>query len=372
MSWLEHHRRSEDLAGEGDLLALQGDLDHAREVYRQAAIHEQQALEDLGQGKFKTWSITAVSAASLRFMADNFGSAERLAHTYLTDERLLPFAQDDLKVLLQTIWDEQAKIREATTLVNRDIHVTLRGSRIFRGAAPLSIIEGAMKRIVALFMRVAEHELGMPYRTHGGAPKEVTDDYQPWILQFEPGSYRFGVTLRGPTQMKMQLADDHRPTPAHVVTRALEIVAAGVNSPTREFPELVRIPEYRRGFLTLARDLSPSGAFHQLLELHQTQTDRRVPLSTSSRRSLTMSIRQLDVAASDTHDEPITIEGILRGVDLNNDWLRLDTDKGVATVSKVGEAVDDIIGPMVNRPVIVTAYEHANGTYRFVDVEPAE
>lgn len=371
MSWLEHHKRSEDFASEGDVLALRGDVERARERYRLAAEEERLALGDLDSGKFRTWSITAVSAASLYFMANDAVSAEQLAHFYLADERLLQFAQDDLKDLLQTIWDEQAKEREGTALVEGDIHVTLRGSRIFRGAAPLGLVEGSLKRMVALFMRVAEHELGMPYRSRGAAPKEITDDYQPWILQSSPGSFRFGVTLRGPTQLKMPLGAEIRPSPAHVVTRALQIVDAGVTSPEGEFLELVR-REYRRGFLTLARDLSPSGAYHELVELHQTQSGRRVPLSTSSRRSLTESIRRLDFASGGALDEPVTMEGTLRGVDLNNDWLRLDTDEGMRMVSKVGETVDDIIGPMVNRPVIVTAYEQANGSHLFVDIEPAE
>ena len=305
-------------------------------------------------------------------MADDFGTAERLAHTHLADERLLPFAHDDLKDLLQTIWDEQAKEREGTSLVEGDIHVTLRGNQIFRGAAPLGIVEGSLKRMVAIFMRVAEHEIGLPYRLRGGPPKEIVDDYQPWILQSAPGSFRFGVTLRGPAQLRMHLEDERLPTPSHVATRALEIVAASVTSPKGEFLELVRGADYQRGFLTLARDLSPSGTYHQLLELHQAQTGRRVPLSASSRRSLTESLRQFDVASGATVEEPVSIEGILRGVDLNNDWLRLDTDEGTKTISKVGEPVDDIIGPMVNRPVMVTAYEMPNGDLRFLDIEPVE
>lgn len=372
MSWLEHHGRSADFAGEGDLLAVNGDLEGAREAYRQAAIHEQLALEDLGPGKFKTWSITAVSAASLFFMANDFATAQRLAHTHLTDERLLPFAQDDLKDLLQTIWDEQAKEKEGTSLVAGDIQVTLRGNRIFRGAAPLGIVEGSLKRIVALFMRVAEHDMGLPYRFRGGPSRALNSEYQPWILQATPGSFRFGVTLKGPEQLRLQLGDEHRPSPAQVVTRALEIVAASVNSPSGEFLQLISDSEYRRGFLTLARDLSPSGTHHQLLELHQSQTGRRVPLNSSSRRSLTESLRLLDAASNHRTEQAVALEGILRGVDLNNDWLRLDTEDGTETVSKVGEPVDDIIGPMVNRSVVVTAFEMPNGDYRFLDIEPAE
>ncbi len=372
MSWLDHHSNSERLAAEGDLLALQGKSDLAREAYRSAATNEELALDELASGKFKTWSITAVSAVSLHYMGKDFENAERLAHAYLTDERLLPFGQADLRDILQTIWDEQAKVREATSLVPDTIQVTLKGSRIFRGAAPLAIIDGATKRITALLLRTAEHDLGRKYRTSGGAPKDIIDDYQPWLLQSPPGSFRFGVTLRGSAQMKMQFGDDHPPTPGHIVKRVLEIVDASVNSPEGELRELIESPEYRRGFLTLARDLSPSGAYHQLVELHEPESDQRVPLSVSTRHSLTESIRQLNAVASGSHGEQVTIEGVLRGVDLNNDWLRVDTDDGVKTISQVRETVDDIIGPMVNRPVIITSYVQRNGTYAFVDIEPAE
>lgn len=371
MSWLEHHSRSEELAGEGDLLNLRGEREQAQAAYRRAADLERLAIRDLEPGKLKTWTITAVSAASLFFMANDYATAERLAHTYLSDERLLPFGHDDLKELLQTMWDEQAKQEEGTSLEDGDIQVTIRGSRVFRGAAPFDLVDGSSKRLVALFHRVAEHELGLPYRYRGPAPKNITQEYQPWILQSAPGSYRFGVTLKGPTQLRMPLLDEPRPDPGHVVTRALDIVAAGLATPEGTLLKLVSDAHYRRCFLTLARDLSPNGAHHQLLEMHQMRTGRRVALTADSRQCLTVALRELNASLEIEGDEPEKLVGVLRGVDLNNDWLRLDTDKGAKTVSKVGETVDDTIGPMVNKDVIVTAYPQPNGSYRYVDIEPA-
>jgi len=44
---------------------------------------------------------------------------------------------------------------------------------------------------------------------------------------------------------------------------------------------------------------------------------------------------------------------VLRAVHLDRDWLEVTVDKDHIRVEDVGEAIDDLIGPMVNRPVIV-------------------
>ena len=46
-------------------------------------------------------------------------------------------------------------------------------------------------------------------------------------------------------------------------------------------------------------------------------------------------------------------KGVLRALNLNADWMGVQTDKGYVRISGVGERVDDVIGPMVNRLVAV-------------------
>ncbi len=42
------------------------------------------------------------------------------------------------------------------------------------------------------------------------------------------------------------------------------------------------------------------------------------------------------------------------------------------TVYGVGETVDDVVGPMVNKQVVVQVLRHPNGGYTFRDIQFAE
>ena len=61
--------------------------------------------------------------------------------------------------------------------------------------------------------------------------------------------------------------------------------------------------------------------------------------------------------------------GVLRAVHLDRDWLELVVDGEPYRVTKVEEQVDDVIGVMVNKPVIVHVTREGE-KLRFVDIEP--
>ena len=67
-----------------------------------------------------------------------------------------------------------------------------------------------------------------------------------------------------------------------------------------------------------------------------------------------------------------TLTGTLRAVHLDQDWLEVTVEDKHIRVERVGEAIDDIIGPMVNRPVIVQSVVDPKGKHFFRDIEPAE
>ena len=110
MTWLEHHRKSEELFGNAELEDRFGDPGLARDLYREAAQSEQRALADLAPDKPDTFGITAVSAVSCYFMAHDYEPAEQLAYEFLAGGRLPPFARHDMKDVLRQIWDKQAEL----------------------------------------------------------------------------------------------------------------------------------------------------------------------------------------------------------------------------------------------------------------------
>ena len=78
MSWKEHHSRSENFASQAELLLRSGDKAKAEELYILAAEEELKALEMLDKSKKRTLGITAVSAASLSFKAQEYRQVEKV------------------------------------------------------------------------------------------------------------------------------------------------------------------------------------------------------------------------------------------------------------------------------------------------------
>jgi hypothetical protein len=62
------------------------------------------------------------------------------------------------------------------------------------------------------------------------------------------------------------------------------------------------------------------------------------------------------------------ITGILRALHLDKDWLEVASDGKSVRILGLKDAVDDVIGPMVNRSVIVRVVRSGK-VNRFVDIE---
>lgn len=112
MSWLVHHTRSEEYASQADELRRLPDRDGAIELYRLAAEAEADALKHLDPSKTRTLGITAVSAVSLYFKAQEFLQARKLAYQWLATDLLPAFAIEELEDLLQVIHFEEPRIKD--------------------------------------------------------------------------------------------------------------------------------------------------------------------------------------------------------------------------------------------------------------------
>jgi len=82
----------------------------AESFFAQAAEAEEQALAQLiPADKPRTFGITAVSAVALWYKARELQRAESLAHSVLSKPSLPTFASDQLKGLLQAIWNDAGR-----------------------------------------------------------------------------------------------------------------------------------------------------------------------------------------------------------------------------------------------------------------------
>jgi hypothetical protein len=70
--------------------------------------------------------------------------------------------------------------------------------------------------------------------------------------------------------------------------------------------------------------------------------------------------------------EPVILRGILRALHLDKDWLEIVLTATATSIriDKSGEVLDDVIGPMVNRPVAVTALRRGTkNLYRDIELD---
>ena len=120
MTWNRHHSRSESLAAEAEMATRAGEIEHAKELYRQAAGEESTAFDQLSGDKQRTRGITAVSAVSLFCKGEDYKSAERLARVYLDGQQLPPFAEFQLSELLNGISLANSRDRVPSEMTKRD------------------------------------------------------------------------------------------------------------------------------------------------------------------------------------------------------------------------------------------------------------
>ncbi len=116
MTWLDHHKTSEQYAQLADLALHHHDLSRAQTLYAQAAQAERLALSAIPvSGGFanepikpKTLGIIVISAVALSFKANELRQAEQIAYHWLATDALPPFASPALRELLLDIWQQQA------------------------------------------------------------------------------------------------------------------------------------------------------------------------------------------------------------------------------------------------------------------------
>ena len=370
MTWLQHHERSERLAADAEIAVRRGDVQRAQKLYTQAAKAEELALADVGSGKSRTLGITAVSAVSLYYKAAEFQTAEALACQWLASGHLPTFAVDQVRGVLQSVWSDRVRERANVDFAPGEVIVSVKGGEVVEGGAPLDLIVQKVQTVQTLFYRTTEFLRGLPHRKRGGPTKDILEICRPWLFQTSPGSYQFAVAVQEPKQRRLFDADELRPK--EVTDQFLSILRASAEAPGEELPELVPDPDYRSTFLKLTRDLAPTGKRFSVLELRSSTQTRALSLLPSTREALGVAIRAARASLPGGAQEHETIRGLLRAVHLDQDWIVVIVDGKSVYIKEVGEAVDDIIGPMVNHPVVVQVTRDVRRKLHFRDIERDE
>lgn len=373
MTWNDHHSNSERLSADAELSRRSGDNAKAVELYRESAGEELLAFDALDLNKTRTRGVTAVSAVALFYKAQEYVQAERLAYRLLAGD-LPSFASEQLRNLLQIIWASDSAHRAGIAFVTGDVLVSVKGGHVIHGGAPLDLIVRRVEGIQAVLFRTVEMLLNRPFRRRGEPDSQLQTMFRPWLFQVPAGSYQFAVRMQEPEQMDLWEAD--RPKLEAITRTFFSVLRASAVSPDSELPAVVPDAEYRGAFLKLARSLAPTGRSFDRLEICDASApvEPIVTLSTDTRTGLSGAIRKLRPATASPDVLERTVAGTLRAVHLDQDWLEI-TQPGNPVmhlrIEEAGDALDDVVGPMVNRRVVVSVLQRGTKVlYR--DIELAE
>ena len=366
MSWIEHHESSERLASQAETAVRENRRDEALALYARAADAEERAIADLDLSKTRTFGVSAVSAAALHYKANRFESAEQAAIRWLGFDRLPAFARDQLQLLLQSIWSERVRERAGARFARGQVLISVQGGEVVPGGAPLDLIADKVTTVRSIFHRTAEFLSGLAHRRRGAPSRDVQESCRPWLFQTAPGSYQFAVAIQ--EEYQQNFLEPELRSPREVADCFLRILRVGIDDPEESFAEVVPPPDYRSTFLKLMWNLAPDGKTCDRLEIRSPADSAPLCLDTDVRRNLGRVIRKARQEIEMPAARSERLRGVLRAVHLDKDWLELTVGSEQLRVDAVDEEVDDVIGPLVNRPVIVYASTVAKKR-RFVDIE---
>ena len=368
MSWAEFHQKSERLAAEAQGLALTAP-DRARALYAEAAKAEAAALMEVNITKIRTLGVTAISAVALWFKAREFAESQKLAHQILGEADLPAFAREQLQVLLQTIWSEEVRQKADSKFTEGAVLVSVAGGHILTGGAPLELVVAKVELLQSIFFRTVEFLQNMPHRKRGRASIDVQKICRPWLFQAAPGSYQFAIAIEDVAQGKLfeQVA-----TAEEIKGAFVALLRDATEDPETALAERVPDKEYRGTFLKLTRELAPTGKDFSVMTIRRDALDPNpITLDANARKGVGDVIRKDFVKPRAKGEIEDTLHGTLRAVHLDEDWLEITIDGDHKRVHGVGETVDDEIGPLMNRQVVVRILRQASGRITFVDIEGA-
>lgn len=346
MTWLEHHHQSEKLASSADVARFNGDGELAKRLYGKAAEAEVRAIDALDPSKVRTLGITAVSAVALYYKAAQLLLAESTAYRFLGLDNLPNFARLQLRDLLHAIWAEQRDVSEVAELPSDQLNVAMSGNDILMGVAPIGAVVRCVEAVQSLLYRVAEFIQGVDHRPTGRPSPAIRAACRPSILHVPASNYQFAVTIEDSIGQR-ELFDDRGPH--KIVDTAIDILRAGADSPEEELPMVVPADDYQHTFLQLTRDLSPNEPHR--LSVWSPRHPKHISLDHTTRE-------RARAAMSNTIQKPMgprSLEGVLRAVDLDRGRIMVKDQHGKYKVDGIDDTLDDSIGAMVNRPVVVQA-----------------
>lgn len=363
-----HHQEAQALAAEAELVAQRGDSQRARELYSLAADLEQKAVAVTDIKTPRTFSILALSTVALLYKAGRLDEAELLSFRFLANPALQKPFYVQLRELLDRASDDKAIAALGYQYSKYQFQVSLRGGDVGVGSAPLDIVVDKYSQFNALTWRAAEFVGKYKLRTAGPPPAAVQELVQARASLPTSGSYRFVMKLTEPLEPKLFPDSLDIDAVASLLTEVVRMTAEGESERLK-----VMVPDagYRQTFIKLTRNFLPSGKRLREIDIASVRDEAMVThlRLTSEMKPIVRSVLRAEEEVS-TVAETREVHGVLRAVDLDGKWLRIDLkERPDVRCNTKGRLLDDVVGPMVNKRVIARVQISSSAEMNLVDME---
>jgi len=348
----DQHTTAQELSAQAAALIATGRVQEAQRLFSEAAELEAAALRAVPLERIRTRSVLSLSVASLLYKGNKLDEAERAIFRFLAAGDLDIWADAQLRELLHIVTDEHLLLTSmGRRYSGESMTVSLRGGEIGAGTGPLDLILEKATGMRSLLYRMAELVGKFPLRHHGPPPRELLDLVQARVTEPTAGSYNLEIKLTEPAQQK--LFEPTRIPPAEVSERLFSFLDCLISGTLNDLVSLVPQPDYLKALLQLTRNVAPGGKRIREIGLYRKKHDQLQSVYLTA--ALPSKIREAIPKEKLSTEEQATESGVLRALHLDKNWLMLTKEDGThVRFYTVHELLDDVVGPMVNRRVVVS------------------
>ena len=257
----ELHEKAMYLAEMAVVTKLQGDLERANQLFRQAYENEAKAARLMPEepSPEPTRSILYRSAASLALDCNEYREAERLIALGLAGQ-----PPEEIAIELRDLFDKVNFQRHldlrGITLEPEEVQMSIAGKAISPGLAPSEQFIMRIEDTQKLIYRTVERLLGKPYR-EGGAASRVVRDYGLFISVPRAASFAVSLRVSRPIQPPLPAFGKEFTyvEPTHVIDEVLACLELFNKSEESQLRERIPDEAYYRNFVGISKNIAPDG-----------------------------------------------------------------------------------------------------------------
>lgn len=372
---MSEYRESQRLIARAESALKQRDIEQARTLFGEAAAIQRCLVESLPPDRARTRSVFGLSAAALFYKANALTEAERLAHRYMAEEWLEERSRNGLEELLKRIWNERRMMEAGLQVSAKPLSFVLSGPAIHHGLAPRDIVDAMAKTVTTYIRRMAAWRNHEPFsRPQPTATRDIAEAYRALVSEGISGSYRMDYYL-SQEQLSLDLEGvaSRAASPSEIIDACVDFARLVQEHDPQGVRAFVSDEAYRGTLMRLVRVLVPDGKELSEVQIRKPEEPREkaVRFVAEHRPQVNELIRTCSrsgIAQRQARSERLI--GVLRAVDLDKAMLRLVRGDDECKI-EIPPALDDIVGPLLNKKVLVQAHMPRRRTQTWIgeDIE---